>query len=125
MTAYPDEIRLTGLQVFGYHGVFDVERREGQHFGLDVTLGVDVSEAAAGDDLTKTVDYGDLATRVAAVVEGEPVDLIETLASRIAEVALTYDRVGYVEVTVHKPSAPIPLQFADVAVVVRRSRADR
>ena len=116
-----DRIRLTGLRVRGYHGVFDHERRDGQDFLIDCVLHVDIANAAAGDDLTKTVDYGDLAQRMAAVVAGEPVNLIETLANRLVHVALSYELVSEAEVTVHKPSAPIPLTFGDVAVTVRRS----
>lgn len=117
-----DEIRLSGLQVTGYHGVFEHERREGQSFVVDCVLGVDTTAAARTDDLTATVDYGNLAERLAAVIGGEPVDLIETLAHRLLEVALSYQQVGWAEIVVHKPQAPIPLQFADVAVRVRRER---
>lgn len=115
-----DTIALRGLTVRGFHGVFDHERRDGQDFVVDAVLTVDVSAAAASDDLADTVDYGTLATALAEVVSGEPLDLIETLASRLADVCLRDPRVGAVELTVHKPSAPIPLAFGDVAVTVRR-----
>jgi len=117
-----DEIVLTGLTVFGRHGVFDHERKNGQEFVIDLRLRLDLADAAASDDVADTVHYGELADRVAAVVSGDPVDLIETLAQRIAEVALDDQRVQSVEVTVHKPHAPIPLTFADVAVTIRRTR---
>lgn len=117
-----DEIVLTGLTVFGRHGVFDHEREKGQEFVIDLRLQVDLADAAASDDVTDTVHYGELAERVAAVVAGEPVDLIETLAQRIADVVLGDQRVERVEVTVHKPHAPIPLTLADVAVTIRRTR---
>ena len=116
----PDQIRLTGLRVRGFHGVLPAERRDGQDFVVDAVLWLDVREAAAADDLALTVDYGLLAERLAAVIEGDPVDLIETLASRLAELCLTDPRVSAVEVTVHKPSAPIARTFADVSVTVRR-----
>lgn len=117
-----DEITLTGLTVFGYHGVFDFERRQGQEFTIDLTLQVPLAAAAASDDVADTVHYGELADRVAAIVAGEPVNLIETLAQRIADAALDDARVAAVTVTVHKPHAPIEQTFADVSVTVRRGR---
>jgi dihydroneopterin aldolase len=117
-----DRITLTGLRVFGYHGVFEHEKRDGQDFLIDVTVWLDLTAAAATDDLTQTVHYGELAERVAAIVAGDPRDLIETVAGDIADEVLTDERVREVEVTVHKPSAPIPLSFQDVAVTVRRTR---
>lgn len=118
-----DEIALTGLTVFGRHGVYDQEREDGQEFTVDLRLRLSLEQAAATDDVSDTVHYGELAQKVAAVVAGEPVNLIETLAERIAVVALEDRRVQNVTVTVHKPHAPIPLTFADVAVTVHRSRA--
>lgn len=118
-----DEIVLTGLTVFGRHGVYAHEREDGQEFSIDLRLRMSLDQAAASDDVADTVHYGELAEKVAAVVGGEPVNLIETLAERIAAVALEDTRVQHVTVTVHKPHAPIPLSFADVAVTVHRSRA--
>lgn len=118
-----DQIYLTGLTVFGRHGVFAHERENGQEFRVDVRLWLPLRDAAASDDVSDTVHYGELAEKVAAVVSGEPVNLIETLAERIADVALADPRVEHAQVTVHKPHAPIPLTFADVSVTVRRSRA--
>lgn len=115
-----DRIALTGLRVRGFHGVFPEERRDGQDFVVDVTLHVDLRPAAATDDLTLTVHYGELAEQLARVIEGEPVDLIETLAERLAQVCLAHAAVTAVEVTVHKPSAPIARDFTDVSVTVRR-----
>jgi 7,8-dihydroneopterin aldolase/epimerase/oxygenase len=117
-----DRITLTGLRVRGFHGVFDVERREGQDFVVDVELELDLAAAAAGDQVTDTVHYGELAQALAEVVAGEPVNLIERLADRLAGVCLRDPRVAAATVTVHKPHAPIPLQFTDVAVTLRRSR---
>jgi dihydroneopterin aldolase len=117
-----DRIELRGLTVRGHHGVFDFERRDGQEFVVDVTVWLDLASAAATDDLKQTLHYGELAERVAAIVAGEPRDLIETVAGAIADEVLTDARVTAVEATVHKPSAPILLQFADVAVTVHRSR---
>jgi len=118
-----DSIELTGLSVFGYHGVFAHEKRDGQEFVIDVSLTLDTDRAAASDDVADTVHYGELAERVVAIVEGEPVDLIETLAHRIVEAVLVDERIRSTAVTVHKPHAPIPHQFADVSVTVRRARS--
>jgi dihydroneopterin aldolase len=117
-----DRIELRGLTVHGNHGVFDHERRDGQDFVVDITLWIDLSAAAASDDLADTVDYGVLAQRAADIVAGPPRKLIETVAGAIADDVMSDQRVHAVEVVVHKPAAPIPLTFADVAVVARRSR---
>ena len=117
-----DRIELRGLRVRGHHGVFEHEKRDGQDFVVDITVWMDLAPAAASDDLADTLHYGELAERAAAVVGGEPCGLIETVSARIADDVLTDPRVQAVEVVLHKPQAPIPLDFADVAVVARRSR---
>ncbi|WP_221933652.1 dihydroneopterin aldolase [Aeromicrobium piscarium] len=117
-----DRITLTGIRAVGHHGVFDHERREGQPFLADVVLWLDLAPAARTGDLEATVDYGTLGQQVHDVLAGEPVDLIETVAERIADVGLGHAGVHRVEVTVHKPQAPIPVPFGDVAVTVIRSR---
>lgn len=118
-----DEITLTGVRAFGYHGVYADEKRDGQEFVVDAALSMSLRGAAETDDVADTVHYGELAERIVALVEGEPVDLLETLAQRIADDVLTDERVASVRITVHKPQAPIPVPFGDVAVTVRRSRA--
>jgi 7,8-dihydroneopterin aldolase/epimerase/oxygenase len=117
-----DRIELRGLTVHGHHGVFDHERADGQDFVVDITAWIDLVEAAASDDLADTCDYGVLAERAAAIIAGPARNLIETVAGEIAEDVMNDQRVHAVEVTVHKPQAPIPQVFADVAVVARRSR---
>jgi 7,8-dihydroneopterin aldolase/epimerase/oxygenase len=117
-----DRIALLGLRVRGRHGVFEHERRDGQDFVVDAELELSTTAAARSDDLADTVDYGDLAQRLAAVVGGEPVNLLETLVARLADECLRDPRVDAATVTVHKPQAPIPLTFADVAVTIRRAR---
>ena len=118
----PDRIVLRGVRAWGRHGVLAEERRAGQEFVVDVSLELaDLPRAARTDDLRHTVDYAAVATAIVALIEGEPVDLIETLASRIAEACLAFDLVRAVTVTVHKPQAPIPVPFADVAVQLTRS----
>ncbi|MEV0728710.1 MULTISPECIES: dihydroneopterin aldolase [Polymorphospora] len=117
-----DRISLTGLRAHGRHGVFDFEREQGQDFVVDVVLDVDLRPAAGSDDVGDTVHYGELAERLVAVVTGEPVNLIETLADRLVAVCLSDVRVNSATVTVHKPQAPIPHDFADVAVTLTRTR---
>jgi dihydroneopterin aldolase len=117
-----DRIELRGLKVRGNHGVFDHERRDGQDFSIDITLWIDLEKAAASDQLPDTYDYGVLAQRAADIVGGEARNLIETVAAEVADDVMTDERVHAVEVTVNKPQAPIPLTFANVAVVARRSR---
>jgi dihydroneopterin aldolase len=117
-----DRIELRGLTVRGHHGVYEHERRDGQDFVVDITVWIDLATAAATDDLADTFDYGVLAQQAADVVAGPPRKLIETVAGGIADRVMADARVHAVEVVVHKPSAPIPLQFSDVAVVARRSR---
>ncbi len=120
-----DSITLTGLRAFAHHGVFDFEREAGQEFVIDVTVTLDLRPAAGGDELGATMHYGELAEAVVAAVERDPVDLIETVAERIAAVVLSNPRAEAVRVTLHKPSAPITVPFADVAVTIERTAADR
>ncbi|MGO3250117.1 MAG: dihydroneopterin aldolase, partial [Microbacterium gubbeenense] len=94
-----DSIDLTGLAAYGYHGVFDHEKRDGQEFLIDVSLALDTDPAAASDDVADTVHYGELAERIVAIVEGDPVDLIETLAQRILAAVLTDVRIASAAVT--------------------------
>jgi dihydroneopterin aldolase len=117
-----DRITLTGLRVRGHHGVYDHEKRDGQDFLVDITVWIDLDGAAAEDDLVQTLDYGELAQRAAAVVAGPSRDLVETVGAEIADGIMADERAHAAEVTIHKPSAPIPLTFTDVAVTIRRSR---
>jgi dihydroneopterin aldolase len=117
-----DRIELRGLRVRGHHGVFEHERRDGQEFVVDVTVWMDLAPAATSDDLTDTLHYGELAERTAAIVAGEPANLIETVGARVADMVMADERALAVEVTMHKPQAPIALEFSDVAVVIRKSR---
>jgi dihydroneopterin aldolase len=122
--AHLDRLAVSGIEAVGHHGVFDFERRDGQVFTVDLVLGIDTRPAARSDDLQDTVDYGTLVAAVKKAVETDPVDLIETLAERIAAVCLADERVQWSEVTVHKPDAPIEATFADVALTIIRSRSD-
>jgi 7,8-dihydroneopterin aldolase/epimerase/oxygenase len=120
-----DRITLTGLTVRGNHGVFDFEKRDGQDFVVDLVVWLDLGAAAATDELTTTVNYGELAQLAADIVAGPSMDLIEAVAGQIADRVMATYPVHAVEVTVHKPSAPIPLAFSDVAVTIRRSARTR
>jgi dihydroneopterin aldolase len=119
---FSDQITLTGLRANAFHGVLEEERRTGQVFIIDVTVHLDLRAAGATDELEQTIHYGELAEEIVAAVESDPVDLIETVAERIARVVLTHDAAQLVQVTVHKPSAPITVPFADVSVTIMRGR---
>lgn len=115
-----DHLTLTGLKAFGYHGVFPEERKNGQEFVLDVIVWVDFAASSGTDDLKQTVHYGTLAEEVVAAVERDPVELIETVAERVAAVVLAHRAATATRVTVHKPSAPITVPFSDVSVTITR-----
>ena len=119
-----DELSVTGIECFAHHGVFDFERREGQVFVVDLVLGIDTRPAAASDDLADTVNYGTLVADVKAAVERDPVDLIETVAQRIADTCLSDRRVEWARVTLHKPDAPIDATYSDVALTITRTRGN-
>lgn len=117
-----DRIRLTGLEVFAHHGVFDFERQQGQRFVIDAEVVVDLRAAAAVDELAHTVNYAELADAILVAAEADPIDLIETLAERLANVALGFESVSEARITVHKPNAPIDANFSDVSVTIVRAR---
>ena len=117
-----DELRISGIEVQAHHGVFDFERRDGQRFVIDLLLGFDGGPAAQSDDLRDTVDYGTLVDAVVAAATSTPVNLIETVAQRLADVVLAEPLVQWVDITLHKPDAPIAATFSDVALTIRRSR---
>lgn len=123
-TSPADRLTLRGLRVDGHHGVLESERQHGQEFVVDVELGLDTRPAAAGDELTATVDYAGLAEQLAAAVSDDPVDLIETLAQRLADICLQQARVADVAITVHKPQAPLSVPVDDVSVTIHRRRCD-
>jgi len=123
MTRPRDTLTLTGLRARGHHGVFEHERRDGQEFVVDVSLSLDLARAGGNDDLGHTVHYGELAERLVAAIERDPVDLIETLAERLATLVLEHASVHEVTVTVHKPHAPIAVPFDDVSVTIVRGRS--
>ena len=120
-----DQIILKGLRASAFHGVLAEERRVGQVFLIDVTVSLDLSTAGETDDLAQTIHYGELAEQIVAAVESDPVDLIETVAERVAQVVLAHPQAFLAEVTVHKPSAPISVPFEDVAVRIMRGRPER
>lgn len=117
-----DRISLRGLRVFARHGTGQQERRDGQEFVIDAVVWLDTRPAAAADDLSRTVDYGGLADRLAELASEPPAQLIETVAERLAAACLAEPRVEEAEITVHKPHAPISHPFDDVTVTIRRRR---
>jgi 7,8-dihydroneopterin aldolase/epimerase/oxygenase len=117
-----DRIDLRGITAHGHHGVFDHERRDGQRFVADVSLGVDLAEAAKNDDLAATVDYGKITQGVHDVITGDPSDLIESVALRMVDLCLSHPLVRWASVTVHKPEAPIEVTIEDVSVTIERSK---
>ena len=118
----PDRIAVRGLTAHAHHGVYGFERENGQTFSVDVVLELDTAPAAAGDDLAKTVNYAELSQGLHALLTGEPVDLLETLAQRMADACLANPLVDAVEITVHKPDAELGVPFDDVTVGIRRER---
>lgn len=123
-TRTTDQLSVTGIECWAHHGVFDFEKRDGQTFVVDLVLGLDTRGAAASDDLAETVNYGTLALDVKAAVERDPVDLIETVVQRIADVCLVESRVEWARVTLHKPDAPIDATYSDVALTITRTRGN-
>jgi dihydroneopterin aldolase len=117
-----DRVCIAGLRVRGNHGVLDHERVNGQDFVIDAVLWLDTGPAAASDDLSMTADYSGIASRLADIVAGPPVALIETLAARLAAACLADPVVREAEITVHKPQAPVAVDLADISVTIRRSR---
>jgi len=120
---FTDRITLTGLRASAFHGVLAHERANGQLFLIDVVVHLSLRQAGASDELAETIDYGELASRIVAAVERDPVDLIEKVAERVAALVLEYPLAMMTEVTVHKPSAPITVPFDDVSVTITRGRA--
>ncbi|MVA76984.1 dihydroneopterin aldolase [Auraticoccus sp. F435] len=118
----PDRVTVRGIRGYGRHGVHDFEREVGQPFLVDLTCWLDSTRAAREDDLEATVHYGILSQRVLADIEGEPLQLIESLAERVATTALSFAPVTRVEVTVHKPQAPVGVPVDDVSVTLTRSK---
>ena len=112
-----DQIILTGIHGFGYHGLFEQERTDGQDFFVDLTLSVDLKAASESDSIVDTVNYAEITDLVVQEITSNPVNLIEKLAARIGERVLNqHSKVLSVSVTVHKPQAPIPVPFGNVSV---------
>ena len=120
-----DHITLSGVTAVGYHGVLDFERRDGQPFVVDAVLYLDFTKAAGSDDVLDTAHYGEVAERIRGWITGEPLNLIEALAVRIAEDVLAGFPVSAVDITVHKPQAPVGVEFGDVSVSVHRVAQER
>jgi dihydroneopterin aldolase len=116
-----DQINITGIKAFGYHGVLPHEAIEGQEFIVDLLINLDLQAASRSDELTDTVNYADLAQIVHKNIVGERVQLIERLAGRIAdEIKAVYPQILSISVTVHKPHAPVTLDFTDISLTISR-----
>jgi dihydroneopterin aldolase / 2-amino-4-hydroxy-6-hydroxymethyldihydropteridine diphosphokinase len=116
-----DRIRIQGVQGKGFHGVLPEERQSGQPFIVDIELSVSLAAAGESDDLSQTVDYAAIAKTALAVIEGEPLNLIEAVAERIATAVLALGDIEEATVTVHKPEAPVGVPLSDVSVTVVRT----
>ena len=118
-----DRIELNGIEAFGFHGVFENERREGQNFYADIRAELDLESASNSDDLEDTVDYGAIVDLVIEDIKSDPCQLIEHLAGRIADrILFEFHKINRVSVTIHKPSAPVNGKVADIAVTIERIR---
>ena len=116
-----DQIRVTGIKAFGYHGVLPHEATEGQDFIVDLLITLDLRAVSLSDDLQETINYADLAQIAHDNIVGERVQLIERLAGRIAEeISSAYSHITSVSVTVHKPHAPVTVDFEDISVTITR-----
>ena len=119
-----DVIHLSGLEVFAHHGVFPEERENGQTFVVDLDVEYDASGASRSDDVADTINYVELAAVVHEAVANDPVDLLETLAIRVLTRVFSFPQATHASVTIHKPSAPMPVSLAGVSITVSRSRAE-
>lgn len=118
-----DRIEINGLFGFGYHGLFDDERKNGQGFLVDAILNLDLSAASESDHLEDTINYSAVCDLILAQLVGPPVSLIEKLAGQIAESILgNFPKVDSVRITVHKPNAPVAVKIRDISVSIVRSR---
>ncbi len=118
-----DKIEITGIRGFGYHGVFDHERKKGQEFFVDVRISLDLQTASLSDQLQDTVNYAEICDLVQAEITGDPVALIERLGGRIADLLLErFLQIKSIAVTVHKPQAPVAVDVLDLSVTIERSR---
>lgn len=118
-----DRIALTGIRGWAHHGVLDHEGELGQRFVADVVLEVDLAAAGTSDDLADTVDYGAVAATVHDRLTSPTHQLVEAVAADVAAAVLAHDRrITAVEVTVHKPHAPVTVDLDDVAVTIRREQ---
>lgn len=118
-----DKIEIKGLFGFGYHGLFEDERENGQGFLVDAELEIDLADASRSDLLTDTINYSAVCDLILTQIVGPPVSLIERLAGQIAELILReFPKVKRVIVTVHKPDAPVAVKVRDISVSIERAR---
>jgi dihydroneopterin aldolase len=118
-----DRIFIKGLSLHAYHGVLAYEGKVGQSFSIDLTLEIDLSSAARSDKVMDTVSYDKVAECASKAFSAKPYKLIEAAAGSVADAVLAeFPRVLSIEVTIHKPHAPIAAIFSDVGVTFMRKR---
>lgn len=117
-----DYIDLLGIKAHGFHGVFEEEKSKGQEFIVDVRLYLSLRSASESDNVLDTVNYAEVASKIETVIQGPSLNLIETLADRIATKCLEFEIVDSVRVKVHKPFAPVVTPIQDIAVCIYRDR---
>jgi dihydroneopterin aldolase/2-amino-4-hydroxy-6-hydroxymethyldihydropteridine diphosphokinase len=118
-----DLIRIEGLRLMTVVGVLPHEREAAQPLQVDLTLFADLEDAAKSDELDDTANYGAVAEAVASTVTAANDLLLERLAGRIAEVALSFPRVEAVDVRLTKLRPPIPVDVSATSVELHRTRA--
>nr|NLD40771.1 2-amino-4-hydroxy-6-hydroxymethyldihydropteridine diphosphokinase [Actinomycetales bacterium] len=116
-----DTIWLRGITAHAHHGVFAFEREQGQKFVLDVGYEVDTRTAARSDSVEDTVSYAEVADALHHLLVTEPLNLVETVAERMAAAVLAFPGVRAATVVLHKPEAPISIPFDDVSLTIRRT----
>lgn len=120
-----DEIKIENLQVFANHGVFPEENFLGQKFEVSLSMRVDARPAGIADDLTKSVNYGEVSLFIKEFMNKNTYKLIEAVAENLAEaLLLEYDLVNGVILSIKKPWAPVGLPLDTVGVTIDRSWHD-
>lgn len=124
MTTPTDRIRVEGIEFHGFHGVPAEERAIGHRYVVDVELELDLRESGRSDDFRLTVDYAQAARLILEIGTGPSVQLVETLAERMAAGLLNeFPQVKGVSLAVAKIHPPVALPIARCVIAIRRERA--
>lgn len=120
-----DQIILKGMNFYGYHGVNPEERLVGQKFVVDITVGCSLLKPSVSDMVHDTVSYSDLFKTVKSIVEGQPHNLLESVAKNISDaIFLNYD-IETISVTIKKPDVPIDganLDYAGITLTRNKGK---